>query len=178
MTSARTFLARYRVPLGFVFAVGVLYFARPTWRSIAAGALVAVAGEAVRVWAAGHLEKSREVTTSGPYRWTRHPLYLGSSLMGAGVALGCRSLVVALLVLAYMGSTIAAAIRSEEAFLRERFGGAYDAYAASRAPRVERQFSWERAWRNREYRAMAGLVLFLVLLIARMLLRRVHFSWV
>ncbi len=169
MTPLSQVLARRRVTLGFVFAVAVVYFARPTWTSIVAGAGVAMVGEAIRIWAAGHLEKSREVTTSGPYRFTRHPLYLGSSVMSAGVAIGCRSLVVAALVAAYMTLTIAAAIRTEEAFLRERFGDAYDAYAEARAPHVERRFSLERAWRNREYRACAGLVLFILLLAGRLL---------
>ncbi len=161
------FLARRRVALGFLFAIAVVYFAEPTLMSLALGASVALAGQAIRLWAAGHLEKSREVTTSGPYRFTRHPLYLGSSIMAAGVAIGCRSLVVAVVVGAYMVATITAAIRSEEAFLRGRFGDAYDAYAQSRGPRVSRRFSWERAWRNKEYRSMTGLALFLAILAAR-----------
>lgn len=165
-------LARRRVTLGFIIAVAVLYFAAPTWRSLAFGAVVGLTGEAIRIWAAGHLEKSREVTTSGPYRFTRHPLYLGSSVMALGIAIGCRSLVVAVLVLVYMATTIAAAIRTEEAFLRERFGDAYDAYAEARAPRVERQFAFERAWRNREYRALGGLALALLLLVLRLWLAR------
>jgi protein-S-isoprenylcysteine O-methyltransferase Ste14 len=163
----RQFLARRRVALGFVFGIAAIYFARPTWVSLAAGAAVALVGQAVRLWAAGHLEKSREVTTSGPYQFTRHPLYVGSSIMAIGVAIGCRSLLVAAVVALYMASTITAAIRSEEAFLRERFGDAYDAYAQSRGPRVARRFSWERARRNKEYRAMTGLLLFLVVLAAR-----------
>jgi Phospholipid methyltransferase len=166
------FLARRRVSLGFVFAVAVLYFSRPTWTSIAAGAAVGATGEAIRVWAAGHLEKSREVTSSGPYRFTRHPLYLGSSIMGLGVAIASRSLVVTLLTIVYMGATIAAAIRTEEAFLRRQFGDAYDAYAASRGPLAARRFSVVRAWRNREYRAVAGFAMFVVLLIGRMWLQR------
>src|SRR5262245_33582146 len=101
---------------------------------MAAGAAIGFVGEAIRVWAAGHLEKSREVTSSGPYRFTRHPLYLGSSFMAIGVALSSRSVIVALLMVVYMGATIAAAIRTEEAFLRRQFGDAYDTYAASRAP--------------------------------------------
>lgn len=157
-------LARLRVPLGFVFGVLVLLLARPTWASIAIGTVVGVIGEAVRVWAAGHLEKSREVTMSGPYRYMRHPLYVGSSIMAAGVAIGSHSIWVALIVAAHMATTIAAAIRTEEAFLRQRFGDAYDAYAERRAPAMERRFSFARAWRNREYRAMAGLVLAIALL--------------
>ena len=166
------FLARRRVSLGFVFALVVLYVSRPTWRSIAAGAAIGFVGEAIRVWAAGHLEKSREVTSSGPYRFTRHPLYLGSSIMGIGVALSSRSVIVALLMVVYMGATIAAAIRTEEAFLRRQFGDAYDTYAASRAPTATRRFSLTRAWRNREYRAVTGFALFVLLLIGRMWLGR------
>ncbi len=165
------FLARRRVALGFVFSAAVVYLAQPTWRSLALGAVVALMGQAMRLWAAGHLEKGREVTTSGPYQFTRHPLYAGSSIMALGVAAGCRSVVVAVVVFIYMAATITAAIRSEEAFLRERFGDAYDAYAESRGPRVPRRFSWERAWRNKEYRALTGLALFLAVLAGRVFLR-------
>ena len=160
-------LARLRVPLGFVFAVAVLYLARPTVRSIVAGALVGMLGEAIRFWAAGHLEKSREVTQSGPYRFTRHPLYVGSCIMALGVAIGAASWAVLAIVVTYMAATVWAAIRTEEAFLRERFGDQYDAYAESRAPAVERPFSLERAWRNREYRAMSGLAAAIALLAAK-----------
>jgi protein-S-isoprenylcysteine O-methyltransferase Ste14 len=163
-------LARLRVPLGFLVGVLVLVLARPTWRSIAIGAVVGILGEGVRLWASGHLEKSREVTMSGPYRFTRHPLYVGSSIMAAGVAVGSNSPWVALIVAVHMTVTIAAAIRTEEAFLRQRFGDAYDAYAERRAPAMARRFSFERAWRNREYRAMAGLALAVALLVGKRLL--------
>ena len=167
MTAAPAFvqrLARLRVPLGFVFAAVVLYLARPTWRSIAAGAAIGVCGQAIRLWAAGHLEKSREVTQSGPYRFSRHPLYVGSSVMAIGLAVAARSWPVAALVAVYMTVTLAAAIRTEEAFLRARFGDQYEAYAARRAPRSDRRFSLSRAWRNHEYRAMAGFALAVALL--------------
>jgi protein-S-isoprenylcysteine O-methyltransferase Ste14 len=172
MESLARVLARRRVTLGFVFAVGVLYFASPTRESLVAGAAIGVVGEAIRLWAAGHLEKSREVTTSGPYRFTRHPLYLGSSIMALGIAVGCRSILVALLAFIYMATTIAAAIRTEEAFLRSRFGDEYDAYAEARAPRVQRRFSLDRAWRNKEYRALTGLVVAMLLLVFRAWLAR------
>jgi hypothetical protein len=166
------FLARRRVSLGFVFALAVLYCSKPTRASLAAGIAIGIAGEAIRVWAAGHLEKSREVTTSGPYRLTRHPLYLGSSIMGLGVCVASRSIVVSVLMIVYMGATIAAAIRTEEAFLRRQFGGAYDDYAASRGPLAARQFNLARAWRNKEYRAVSGFALFVLLMVGRMWLAR------
>jgi protein-S-isoprenylcysteine O-methyltransferase Ste14 len=150
-------LARLRVPLGFAAGILVLIVARPTWPSLAAGTIVALLGEAIRVWAAGHLEKSREVTRSGPYRRFRHPLYVGSAVMGAGVAVAASSLVVAGVIGAYLGATLYAAIRTEEAFLRARFGSEYDDYCRGRTPFADRPFCWSRAWRNREYRAVVGL---------------------
>jgi protein-S-isoprenylcysteine O-methyltransferase Ste14 len=160
-------LARWRVSLGFVFAAIVLWFATPTPRSLIIGAAIALIGESIRIWAAGHLEKSKEVTQSGPYRFTRHPLYLGSSLIGIGIAVASNNLIVGAIVIAYLALTLTAAMRSEEAHLREKFGDAYDAYAEKRAQRVERSFSWRRAISNREHHTIAGLLTGLSLLAAR-----------
>jgi protein-S-isoprenylcysteine O-methyltransferase Ste14 len=157
-------LARWRVFLGFVFAALVLWLAAPTRNSLLLGAAIAVAGECLRLWAAGHLEKSKEVTRSGPYRFTRHPLYLGSSTIGAGIAVASHSLIVGAIVVAYMALTLTAAMRSEEAHLREKFGDAYDAYAEKRAAPMDRPFSWARAIGNREHHTMLGLAAGLALL--------------
>ena len=150
-------LARRRVALGFVTGETTLVLANPSWSSWRAGFAIALVGEAIRVWAAGHLEKSREVTRSGPYRWTSHPLYLGSSVIAAGVIVASRSWAVGAVVAVYMATTIAAAIRTEEAFLRQTFGSAYDHYKRSGAATATRRFSADRALRNREYRALLGL---------------------
>jgi protein-S-isoprenylcysteine O-methyltransferase Ste14 len=82
MTSFMPTLARLRVPLGFVFGAVALWLAAPSWSSLLAGSMIATVGEGVRIYAAGHIEKGREVTKSGPYRFTRHPLYVGSALIG------------------------------------------------------------------------------------------------
>jgi protein-S-isoprenylcysteine O-methyltransferase Ste14 len=148
-------MARLRVPLGFLFGAAVLWFARPTPRSLAVGAAIASAGEALRVWAAGHLEKGREVTSSGPYRFLRHPLYAGSTLMGIGLAVASASVVVAALVGVYILTFFTAAIRTEESFLRSRFGEAYDRYASGQV--ASRSFRLSRVVANREYRAVVGL---------------------
>jgi protein-S-isoprenylcysteine O-methyltransferase Ste14 len=157
-------VARWRVPLGYVLGVIAFWFTEPTARSLAIGGAIGAIGEAVRIWAAGHLEKGREVTNTGPYALTRHPLYLGSSIMGAGLAVAANSLLVAAVVLAYLAITITAAIRSEEAHLTEKFGGNYPAYREGAAPAGTRRFSFERAARNREYRALTGLIAVFVLL--------------
>src|SRR5678815_2093466 len=104
-------LARRRVPLGFVVALSVLLFARPVWPAWQTGLAIAAAGDAVRIWAAGHLEKGREVTRSGPYQWIGHPLYVGSSIVAFGVAVACNNGIVAALIFVYMASTLTAAIR-------------------------------------------------------------------
>jgi protein-S-isoprenylcysteine O-methyltransferase Ste14 len=150
-------LARRRVALGFAAAVATLILAEPSWGSWRAGLLVALVGESIRVWAAGHLEKGREVTRSGPYRWMPHPLYVGSSIIAAGVVFAARSIPVAILTIVYMVGTLTAAIRTEETFLRGRFGDTYDRYRQSIAEPMDRRFSAARVWRNREYRAIAGL---------------------
>ena len=163
-------LARRRVPLGFLAAVVVIWLATPTWRTWIAGLFVASLGEAFRMWAAGHLEKSREVTRSGPYRLTPHPLYVGSSVIAVGVVIAANSASVALIAAIYMVTTIAAAIRTEEAFLRIAFGATYDDYRVSRAEPMQRAFSWRRAMRNREYRALAGVLIGFGLLALRIVL--------
>jgi protein-S-isoprenylcysteine O-methyltransferase Ste14 len=121
-------LARRRVPLGFAAAAITLVLAQPTWITWSAGLLIALAGECVRIWAAGHLEKGREVTRSGPYRFVGHPLYVGSTVIAGGIAVAARSVAVAVLVAIYMSVTIAAAIRTEELELRRAFGSVYDDY--------------------------------------------------
>lgn len=160
-----TRLARLRVPLGFV-CFGVAYWlASPTLNSLTLGAAVAGIGQALRIWAAGHIEKGREVTRSGPYLHMRHPLYGGSATMAIGFGIASASLWSALVVPVYFAVTYVAAVRTEEATLDARFDGQYSAYREGRAPEVQRRFSTGRAFTmNREFRSVAGFVTAFVLL--------------
>ena len=158
------FLARRRVAIGFICGIVALVLAKPTEQTLAAGAAIALLGEGIRVWAAGHLEKGREVTTSGPYRATRHPLYLGSTLIGVGLAVASANVWVWALVALYLGATLTAAIRTEEAHLTEKFGTTYREYSDGRAASAGRGFSVERVLRNREYRAGIGVLVVLAIL--------------
>jgi protein-S-isoprenylcysteine O-methyltransferase Ste14 len=157
-------VARARVPLGFTCGVVVFWLARPTPATIAIGLVIAAVGEAFRFWAAGHLNKSREVTRSGPYRLVAHPLYLGSSLIGAGLAIASGRVAVVAIVVGYLALTLTAAIRGEEAFLRRTFGKDYDAYRRTGIVDTGTRFSLERALANREHRAVAGLLAALLLM--------------
>ena len=160
-------LARRRVPLGFAFAALVLWLSQPTGETLLVGGVVAWAGEALRIWAAGHLNKSREVTSSGPYRWLAHPLYVGSSIMGVGLAIASGSVRVGGLIAIYLGLTITAAVASEEAFLRRTFGERYDRYKRSGGAidDASRRFSVARALANREHRAAIGFAVAVLLLL-------------
>ena len=101
---------------------------------------------------------------SGPYRFTGHPLYLGSALIGIGFAVASNSLIVGVVAALYLGLTLSAAIRSEEAGLRAKFGSEYVDYRAGRVQDQLRPFSVARAVRNREHRAVAGLAGVVILL--------------
>jgi len=160
-------LARLRVPLGFAFAALAFWLAQPTVSSAGRGLLVALIGQALRIWAAGHIEKGREVTRSGPYGYVRHPLYLGSTIMGVGFMIAARSWIVAAIVGTYLLFTLVAAMRTEEATLDERFAGEYSAYRRGAAPPVSRGFSFARAMANKEYRAVAGLAIGMAILFWR-----------
>jgi protein-S-isoprenylcysteine O-methyltransferase Ste14 len=167
----REAIARLRVPIGFVCAGIALVLAIPTPLSCLLGGAVAAGGEMLRVWAAGHIQKGREITRSGPYRYVRHPLYLGSTLMALGFALAARRPVIFALVLGYLALTLWAAIRTEEAWLNARFSGDYDKYRRREIPPVERSFAWARAWQNREYRSVVGLLIVFAYLVARATVR-------
>jgi protein-S-isoprenylcysteine O-methyltransferase Ste14 len=170
ITDIENFLVRRRVALGGAAVLTALVFAQPTWQRLAFGFAVACLGEALRFWAAGHLEKNSEVTTSGPYRWTRHPLYNGSGIIAMGVMFAAHNVAVTLLVLTYILTTVPAAIRAEETHLRSVFGDLYDRYTRAEAPGVERTFSFERAMRNKEYRAVVGVLVGFGVLALRLLL--------
>ena len=151
-------LSRFRVFAGFVAGAFVLWWSTPTLQSVGAGAAVAGVGEALRLWAAGHLEKSREVTSSGPYRWFAHPLYLGSSVMGAGLAIASWSVAASALIGIYLVVAFTSAARREEAFLQRAFGDRYERYRGG-AVDATRRFSWARVGANHEYRALIGFLL-------------------
>ena len=158
-------VARLRVTVGFGVAAAAFWLARPSWLSLGLGATVALVGESLRVWAAGHLEKELEVTTFGPYRWMRHPLYVG-----AGFAVAARHPVPAALGVMYLAGSLAVAVRLEEATLRAKFGDTYDHYLAGTAGRTHRPYSLDRARRNGEAQTVLGVLAGLATLAMKVLL--------
>ncbi len=122
-------MQRIRVPLGFVFGALFLYFASPTPVLLAIGVSVGLIGLLTRAWSSGHIKKNRELATSGPYAWTRNPLYLGSFIMGGGlmVASGVWWLGVLFAIL-FLGIYLPV-MRIEARELTQIFGKEYKEYA-------------------------------------------------
>ncbi len=186
MTLPRNAWRRWRVRIGY--PVGIVYWllAVPTIRAIAIGSAIAALGLLIRGIASGYLQKDESLTTTGIYAYTRNPLYLGSAFLAAGFLVAGRSWIAAIIVAAYFIVFYYAAIRNEEAYLREEFGAAaFDAYVA-RAPiffpwfsRAAQSgdagpgssFSWPQYRRNREYQALLGAIAGIGLLFLRMWLR-------
>ena len=168
--------SRLRVPLGYVFGAIVLGLARPTAAALALGLPIALLGEAVRIWASGHIEKTRALATGGPYAHSRNPLYFGSLLLALGVAVAAASPWVVLASALYFLAFYPAVMRDEAGFLRSRFPAEYEAWSRDvplflprltpGGPRASR-FGWGRVRTNREWRTAAALPLLAALLYAR-----------
>src|SRR6202158_2396479 len=112
---------RIRVPLGFIFAVVYIWLAQPTRTSLIAGALVLLPGLVLRGLASGHVQKDKQLTTSGPYAYTRNPLYLGSLMLAAGFAIAVRSLGIFACLLLLFAVIYIPVIAGEERYLRQTF---------------------------------------------------------
>jgi len=173
---------RIRVPLGFAFAVLYFWLARPTWRALAASAIVMVPGLLVRAFASGHVRKNEALTTSGPYAYTRNPLYLGSLLIGIGFAVAARSWWVAVALVVMLFAIYVPVILDEEIFLLQKFPD-FEDYAKRvprLLPRVTRPaadrggasagFSVDLYLKHREYNALFGTLAMLAALVVKMLL--------
>jgi protein-S-isoprenylcysteine O-methyltransferase Ste14 len=170
---------RVRVPLGFVSAIVFVWMARPSKTSVVTGALVMLPGLLLRGFASGHVQKDKQLTTSGPYAYTRNPLYLGSLMMAAGFAVAARSGWIVVLMLVMFAVIYVPVIAGEERYLRATFPD-YDDYARHvprLLPRLTRYGSQQSAyasaryWKHREYQASLGCAAVLAVLIVKLILR-------
>ena len=175
---------RWRVPLSFVCALVFLLFARPDARTLIIGAAVALLGLALRAWASGHIRKNSQLATTGPYAYTRNPLYLGSFLIGLGFSVASGRWVLGLVFALLFLGIYFPVMRVESADLRGLFGADYERY--SRAvplffPKLwpyrdanggEESFDPSLYLRYREYRAAIGFVAAWALLALRAMLMK------
>jgi protein-S-isoprenylcysteine O-methyltransferase Ste14 len=167
---------RIRVPLGFAFAVLYIWLAKPAWWSIIAGAAVALVGVLIRASASGHVRKNEELTTTGPYGYTRNPLYLGSIVIAIGFAVAARNVWIGIVLVVLFLVIYLPVIKSEEEFLRGKFSN-FDEYV-SRVPRLlprltsaspeSGSFSRTLYMQHREYNALLGTVAMVCALVVKL----------
>jgi protein-S-isoprenylcysteine O-methyltransferase Ste14 len=171
---------RIRVPCGFLFAAFYLWRARPTYASLAWSLLLVVPGVLLRAYASGYVKKNAELTVTGPYSYTRNPLYLGSMLMAFGFAAASRSLGITVLLALLFIIIYAPTIYSEEQFLRSTFAD-FDSYS-KRVPRLLPRFTSARMQgdgsfsgtlyrQHREYNSILGVCAVYAVLLATLWLR-------
>jgi protein-S-isoprenylcysteine O-methyltransferase Ste14 len=173
MPSWQRIARRIRVPAGFVFAALYVWLAHPTWLSLLIGSLLSIFGVVVRALASGHVRKNEELTTTGPYAYTRNPLYLGSLIIAIGFTLASRSWIIA----AIAAAIYVPVIRSEEKFLRARFPQ-FEEYCRE-VPRLfprrrpaaasAGEFSSDLFWKHREYKAALGTAALIAVLAVKLL---------
>jgi protein-S-isoprenylcysteine O-methyltransferase Ste14 len=168
-------IQRLRVPLGFVIAAVVLYLATPRGITILAGLPFAIAGALIRAMAAGIIRKDSKLATSGPYSWTRNPLYFGSFLLTVGFAIMSANWIAALVLIIPSLVIYPNVIRNEEAHLERLFPEDFRRYRES-VPRFfpkfgqfERSFSFQQYLANREYNTALGFAAILAVFIVKSL---------
>lgn len=160
-------IQRLRVPVGFVTAILFVVFSQPTWRSLAVGVPIALCGALIRAWASGHLRKNAELAVSGPYAFTRNPLYFGSFVMASGCAVCGGGLWLGLWMMTFFLAVYLPVMQAEAAHMRKLFAGDYENWAANVPLFIPRVTPYRKGWmrrfdprqylRHREYRAAIGL---------------------
>ena len=180
MASWSRIARRIRVPLGFAIAAAYVVLCRPTRTSVLTGVVFAIAGLTIRALASGHVKKNEELTISGPYAYTRNPLYFGSLVLAAGFAIAARSCWIAVILLVVFAAIYVPVIRGEEEFLSATFSNfeEYRRNVPRLFPRVRpyvssaNSFSWHLYWKHREYNAFLGTILMLAVLAVKLLWTR------
>jgi len=180
----RRWAAHNRVRVTMVLGLVYVAYSVPTLNGLLAGGALIAAGQAIRFWAAGHLDKNIRLARGGPYRIVRHPLYLGSFLMGLGLAVAVEDPVgwAAVYLLLFLGFFVPA-IHVEELRLQSIFGAEYQDLMVDvpgLVPRLWRRpsspaaagdqprFSWNRVLGNYELRSAAAMAALIVVQVAKL----------
>lgn len=170
-------LQRMRVPLGFLFSIIFLIFAEPQTLWLIIGGIVAVVGVSIRAWSSGHIRKNAELAISGPYAYTRNPLYFGSFIMGVGFCLAASVWWLSLLFTVLFLLIYLPVMKAEVKDLVFLFGEKFEEYAANVPlffPRLtawkksDEKFDFELYLKYREYRAILGVLFALGILVLKL----------
>ncbi len=172
---------KFRVPLGFLAVLVFVLLMEPRVPLLIAGSGIGFCGLLFRFWAAGYLHKARTLTTAGPYRFTRNPLYFGSFIMLIGLAVTSGSWISGLVFVLLFALIYIPTMLREEDELRRGYQESYDRYAAAvprflprhtRYPSSGQTFRFGQAFKNREQSAFFGYLLVLLVISLKLFLRR------
>jgi len=171
-------VAKLRVPSGFVLVAAFAWFSHPSVASLIYGIPVSLAGLALRAWAAGHLAKNRQLTTSGPYRYVRNPLYIGTLTVAAGLVIASRSPILGIVFALVFFLVYLPVIQLEEQHLRVLFPE-FEEYSKRVPPLFPNLLGLQNPApfraalyiKNREYEALLGFLAGAVLLVCKTVLR-------
>lgn len=176
----RDVLYRWRVRSALLFLAAVLALARPTPARMAAGGAFGLLGLGIRAWASGHIRKEKTLAVTGPYRYSRNPLYLGNFILGLGIALATNSLWAMGVFLGYFALFYPSIIIEERERMRRLFPSEYESYRrhvplffptlSPARPKGEGRWSFALYRRNGEYRALVGAAVVWALFAARWIL--------
>ena len=172
-------LRRFRTRAVWLIVVPFFVFAAPTWALLGIGAALAASGLFIRGWSAGTIHKNQALTTTGPYAFTRNPLYVGSFLIGVGVSLAGGHWIWPLVFVLFYGAVYRDTIAHEAGRLTDLFGDRYREYAANVpgfVPRVTPYrtgdgsggFRWSQYRWNREWEALLGVLTAFAVLAAKL----------
>jgi protein-S-isoprenylcysteine O-methyltransferase Ste14 len=168
------------VRVGYPVGIAAFWFAHPQVKWLICGVGTAILGLMIRGYAAGHLRKHQQLATSGPYAFTRNPLYLGSVFLAAGFSVASHSWISTVLLAAYLMIFYPVVIRREQTELKAHYGNAFVEYASrvpafwprlSPAMASTVKFSWPLYLKNREYEASIGLAVAMAILMLILLFR-------
>lgn len=160
---------KFRIWVGRIFGILFLVFAQNNLNYYAL--LVMAVGISIRLWATGYIHKDKEVTTAGPYKLLRHPLYLGNFIEGLGFALFANVWQLTVLYIPVFLLVYYKKMRLEEQYLRKEFGNKYDTYQKTTPmfiPDLTKlfqkdavSFNWHNVSQNREHLNALGVVIVL-----------------
>ncbi|MFW6124144.1 MAG: methyltransferase family protein [Acidobacteriota bacterium] len=162
-------LTKWRVRAGSLAALASLILARPSFKSILLGFLISLLGLFLRTWACGHIQKEEKLSVSGPYRYTRNPLYLGNLIIGIGIIAGSRSWWVFGIFCFYFLIFYPVVIDIEKQKMEKLFPKQYKnfkkvpLFIPNLQPKLfqdKKKFRWGLFLENKEYRAFTGVMLF------------------
>ncbi len=108
------------------------------WSRVLAGVLIGSAGVALAGWAIRHFRAAgtnvptnrpvHALVTSGPYRYTRNPIYVGLTLLYCGIAVAFGSVMAFVFLAVVLATMEIGVVRREERYLEKLFGNEYLAY--------------------------------------------------